>query len=205
MRARGIKPEFWRDERMGRLPDAVRLFYIGLWQQADDAGWFRVRPAEIAADLYPYRDAKRREQQVRDWIAELAELGRVVVLPCDHAYIPSFAKHQRFGGTVAHTTKKEHEAQCGPSAEVRGGTRSDAEDAAAPLSAELRGATSLARGKDGTSLDGTSLDETRPRVQRTRSNGAEQVGTTLADSLLKAGVNEKLIRAKKPEAGSADQ
>ena len=48
MRIRQIKPDYWRDEVIAAMPDSVARFYIGIWQEADDAGWLRWNVPEIA-------------------------------------------------------------------------------------------------------------------------------------------------------------
>lgn len=53
-RIRTIKPEFWQDERIGLMPMAARLLYIGLWTIADDYGRLRGNPLFIRAQLFPY-------------------------------------------------------------------------------------------------------------------------------------------------------
>ncbi len=40
-RIRTIKPEFWEDEKIGKLPIPCRLF-IGCWNFADDFGVIKV-------------------------------------------------------------------------------------------------------------------------------------------------------------------
>ena len=52
MRIRQVKPAFWTDARIAALPAPARLFYIGLWMVADDAGWLRWDPSQIANELY---------------------------------------------------------------------------------------------------------------------------------------------------------
>lgn len=98
MRIRVVKPDFWSDSVLSRLPDGARLFYIGLWMEADDAGWLKWEPREIAAGLYPYRGVRSRERQVEEWFQLLASKGRVILHPCGHAVIPTFGRHQRTGG-----------------------------------------------------------------------------------------------------------
>lgn len=120
-----MKPDFWRDRLMADLPADVRLFYIGLWMEADDAGWLRWRPDEIAADLYPYRPVKLRERQAREWGARLSDLGRVVIHPCGHALVPKLVKHQLSqGGSKSRYVLGEH-ALCKPES---GGVRTDPSD-----------------------------------------------------------------------------
>lgn len=125
MRIRSVKPDFWRDRLMADLPADVRLFYIGLWQEADDAGWMRWKLDEIAADLYPYRSVRQRERQTREWGARLVDIERVVVHPCGHAFIPKLTKHQLSqGGSKSRYVLAEH-ALCKPES---GGLRSDTSD-----------------------------------------------------------------------------
>lgn len=52
-RIRTIKPEFWTDETMVRLPFEARLLYIGLWNFADDHGCFEDEPERIRLQVLP--------------------------------------------------------------------------------------------------------------------------------------------------------
>jgi hypothetical protein len=107
-----VKPDFWRDRLMADLPAEGRLFYIGLWMEADDAGWLRWRPDEIAADLYPYRSVRVRERHARLWGARLVDMERLVLHPCGHGFIPKLIKHQLSqGGNRSRYVEGEH-ASC---------------------------------------------------------------------------------------------
>lgn len=106
-----MRQEFWSDEVLAALPDPVRLFYIGLWCVADDAGWLRWNPARVAALLYPYRLQKARERQVAEWMQTLANAGRVTVMDCGCAVIPTLSRHQVNGGKLALTEKNRHLAE----------------------------------------------------------------------------------------------
>src|SRR3990167_3984881 len=54
-RIRTIKPDFWMDARLAKdLTRDQRLFYIGLWNQADDEGRFRAHPDLLKGALFPY-------------------------------------------------------------------------------------------------------------------------------------------------------
>lgn len=55
-RIRTVKPEFWKDEELALLPRDIRLFYIGLWNEADDEGRSRANPAYLKGALFPYDD-----------------------------------------------------------------------------------------------------------------------------------------------------
>lgn len=115
MRIRTVKPIFWRDRELARLGDEARLFYIGLWMQADDAGTFRWNPDEIAADLYPYQTERSRLGRVeryREALASMPGESRLTVYDCGHAVLTRFAQHQKFAGEGkrVYTFAKEHEA-----------------------------------------------------------------------------------------------
>lgn len=56
MRIRSIKPEFWQSETVARLGRDARLFFVGLWSLADDAGRFRANARYLAGQLFPYDD-----------------------------------------------------------------------------------------------------------------------------------------------------
>ena len=87
MRIRQVKPDYWRDELMASLPDTVSLFYIGLWQEADDAGWLVWNIPEIGHDLYGYQGRQRREK----WVKERGSAGegRTAPLPRLRARLPT--------------------------------------------------------------------------------------------------------------------
>lgn len=119
MRIRQIKPEWWGDKALQtRLTSDCREFYIGLWQHADDAGWLRWNPDEIAAALYSFRSMKTRERQVRQWAQELADLDderpHLVIERCGrHARLPKMASHQVVAATRRWTKYgQEHAGQC---------------------------------------------------------------------------------------------
>lgn len=52
-RIRSIKPEFWTDGRMVKLPFDVRLFYIGMWNFADDWGVLEDDPETLKLRIMP--------------------------------------------------------------------------------------------------------------------------------------------------------
>jgi hypothetical protein len=107
MRIRSIKPEFWADTKVASLPIGARLTFIGLWNIADDAGYLVMDVGQIAHDLYGYDPREERESAVEDHLVALEGSGRVQVLPCGHAYIPTFERHQRLrGGTARVETVK---------------------------------------------------------------------------------------------------
>jgi hypothetical protein len=108
VRIRQVRPEFWTDEVMAALAPAVRLFYIGLWNIADDAGWMEWRVSRIGAVLFPYESSKRRERDIAAWSDRLVEAGRLVIHPCGCAVIPTLSKHQRVTGKQSFTALDAH-------------------------------------------------------------------------------------------------
>ncbi|MGH2514001.1 MAG: hypothetical protein ACRDGQ_15125 [Candidatus Limnocylindrales bacterium] len=100
MRIRQIKPSFWSDSNISDLADATRLFYVGLWMIADDAGWLRWDCREVARDLYGYETVRRREARVERMIGELESAGRVRRYPCGHVEIPTLPAHQHLGSAT---------------------------------------------------------------------------------------------------------
>ena len=53
-RNRMISPEFWSDEEIGKWSYQARLFYIGLWNFADDKGRFKASNLLLKAQIFPY-------------------------------------------------------------------------------------------------------------------------------------------------------
>lgn len=108
MRIRQIRPEFFTDPVVSRLPVSTRLTYIGLWCIADDAGWFRWDEAQIGAVLLPYDHPKHREAAIQKDMGRLAEVGRLKFHECGCVEIPTLAKHQRSGGKPSFVARDEH-------------------------------------------------------------------------------------------------
>jgi hypothetical protein len=52
-RIRSIKPEFWSDPDLCQHPAEVRLFFIGLWNFADDYGVLKDDPARLRLQVMP--------------------------------------------------------------------------------------------------------------------------------------------------------
>lgn len=137
MRIRQIKPSFWTDARIAALPAPARLFYIGLWMMADDAGWLRGDLPQIANELYGYDSRARRERNVQSFLAMLVAAERVTVHPCGHLEIPRLVTHQHLSVTSKQvkTVWREH-TECGglPTipAETRGNPPMPVETRASP-------------------------------------------------------------------------
>jgi hypothetical protein len=93
---------------MAALPPSVRLFYIGLWNVADDAGWMEWRPSRIGAVLFPYESAKRREREIGLWALALVARGRLILYDCGCAEIPTLSRHQRVTGKQSFGARESH-------------------------------------------------------------------------------------------------
>lgn len=114
VRSRQIKPAFFKDALIARLAVPVRLFYIGLWMLADDAGYLRWDPGEAANELYGYEARGRRERRVVAFLGVLEEAGRVVVFGCGHVFIPHLIDHQHLAGLTKRVlTDQRAHAKCG--------------------------------------------------------------------------------------------
>lgn len=112
-RTRLIRPEFFDDELMARVSIPTRLVYIGLWTLCDDAGYFELKPRQIAAALFPYDGQARRQRIVDGALTELHQLGRVRYLECGaHGEIPTLPRHGAKGGSKAETYKIRHTLNC---------------------------------------------------------------------------------------------
>ena len=95
-RIRNIKPEFWDDEDLGRLPRDCRLLFVGLWNQADKSGRLEDRPARLFARLFPY-DRDIDEGTVDAWLQMLSDAKFIERYSCNSKrliQILQFTKHQ---------------------------------------------------------------------------------------------------------------
>ena len=109
MRIRSVKPSFWADAKIADLAEPTRLFYVGLWMVADDAGWFRWDVREVARDLYGYESPRRREVRSERMFNELVTAGRVVLHPCNCLHIPHLVDHQKIGGNRSLIVRDKHQ------------------------------------------------------------------------------------------------
>lgn len=144
-----MKPAFWNDSRLAALPESTRLFYIGLWMIADDAGWLRWDAVEVARDLYGYETRTRRERRVGTMFVGLVESGRVILHPCGHAEIPKMPEHQRLAGPTrqVRTEYNAHSRDC---------LRAPADPRTSPLSPARNGKEQeQVRERSGTVRNGT--------------------------------------------------
>ena len=91
MRARNLKPGFFKNEELGELLFEERLLFAGLWCLADREGFFENRPKRIAAEIFPFDD-KINGSRIDKMLCNLMS-RHVITLNENYGYIPSFLKH----------------------------------------------------------------------------------------------------------------
>ena len=91
-RKRMIDPEFWSDEEIGQWSYEARLFYIGLWNFADDVGRFKAHPNLLKSQIFPY-DQKFNIESLKKELNSKVQWYEVENL--QYGYLRNFNKHQR--------------------------------------------------------------------------------------------------------------
>lgn len=98
MRARNIKPAFFKNEVLAELSADCRLLFIGLWCLADREGRLENRPIRIAGELFPYSSEVVRKNIGRS-LEGLAKAGFLRLYEvgghdCPLIEIVNFFRHQ---------------------------------------------------------------------------------------------------------------
>lgn len=98
-RIRSIKPEFWTDEKIVKLPYEARLLFIGMWNFADDEGYVPDEPERLRLQILPSDPIDASAVVDLLCAAELVE--RIVYDDGQSALrIRGFVKHQK----ISHAT-----------------------------------------------------------------------------------------------------
>jgi len=95
-RIRSIKPEFWEDEKMGRVSRDARLLFICTWNLADDFGSLRGSPRFLRLQAFPYDD-DLDDADVARMVNQLSRQGAVVIYEVRgelYLHIVNFERHQ---------------------------------------------------------------------------------------------------------------
>ena len=95
-RIRTIKPEFWEDEKLAKLPIHARLLFIGTWNFADDNGVLLANPVLMKSHIFPYEDIGI--STISEWIDMLVENGMLIRTTYngkDYLVIRKFLIHQK--------------------------------------------------------------------------------------------------------------
>jgi 5-methylcytosine-specific restriction endonuclease McrA len=95
-RIRTIKPEFWSDEKIVGLPFSARLFFIGLWNFADDFGALPDKPDQLKMLVLPAEERIDVHQMV-DLLIACDLLERYVDFENDNTFllIKNWHLHQK--------------------------------------------------------------------------------------------------------------
>jgi len=91
-RKRMIDPEFWSDEEIGHWTHSARLFYIGLWNFADDEGRFKAHGNLLKSQIFPY-DTKIDIENLKKEISK--KIDWYDVDGAKYGSLRNFLKHQR--------------------------------------------------------------------------------------------------------------
>lgn len=93
MRARSIKPGFFKNENIAECSTFARLLFPGLWMLADREGKLEYRPKRIKAEVFPFDNV-----DVSALVSELEAHGLVKAYTVDgisYLWIVKFTEHQR--------------------------------------------------------------------------------------------------------------
>ena len=97
MRTRWLKPEFFRDKKMGALGPVTALVYQALWIVADDGGTALCNPEQLAGEMFCYwPDVGLR--QIDEALRQLVHADRIeryAVGDEHYCHIVNWEKHQR--------------------------------------------------------------------------------------------------------------
>jgi hypothetical protein len=145
-RIRSLKPDIWKDEKLGRCSIGARLLFVGLISQADDEGRFRSAPPLLRASIFPHDDplAGLNGQipgigggslDVDGWLDELtdARLIRLYEVRGErYGDLPGWARHQRVdhprASELPACRKPKKRSRAGDSQKPREGSRNLAPD-----------------------------------------------------------------------------
>jgi len=93
MRARNLRPGFYKNEDLAECSFAARLLFTGLWCLSDRVGYLKDRPKRIKIEIFPY-DA---ELDIEPLLNELASHNFIIRYEAEgdrYIYIPGFRNNQ---------------------------------------------------------------------------------------------------------------
>jgi len=95
-RIRTVKPEFWTNEKLSRLPEVSHMTAAALLNYADDEGYFNANPGLIKAAIFPLRDPSRSVPVVLHDLSSVGylQLGTGSDGRC-YGHIINFDAHQK--------------------------------------------------------------------------------------------------------------
>lgn len=92
MRARNIKPGFFKNEELAECEPFARILFEGLWCYCDREGRFEWRPKRIKAEILPYDE----KCNVMSLLCQLFDRKLIVKYSAngkEYGFIPSFLDH----------------------------------------------------------------------------------------------------------------
>lgn len=96
MKTRLLKPGFFDDQILSKLPCEAQLLFAGLWCLADREGRLIDVPKKIDATIFPWRDYGARKVDI--WLSQLNEhkfIERYEIDGWKYIQIANFLKHQK--------------------------------------------------------------------------------------------------------------
>lgn len=97
MRARAIKPGYFKNEGLAACSQAERLLFVGLWLLADREGRLEDRPKRIEAEIFPYEEMnveKLLDELAVDRDGNGAFIRRYIMEGHRYIAIVNFLRHQ---------------------------------------------------------------------------------------------------------------
>lgn len=140
MKMRGIKPEFWTDDKTFDVDPVARLLFIGLWTLACDNGHIEDRPRQIKARIFPSDDVDVNALLDQLAAACLITRGDGVVT------VPNLTQHQRIDRRFFVTC--DLTACSKPDGATAGARRVEPSRSSAPRRVHVEVTTSARRGLD---------------------------------------------------------
>jgi 5-methylcytosine-specific restriction endonuclease McrA len=106
-RIRTIKPEFWTDETIVKLPFIARLLFIGMWNFSDDSGVIEFSPDRLQLQILP----SEKDCDITGLIDLLEAAGLVAYWVSDEGTVAlsinGWAKHQKIDNPSRKTILRE--------------------------------------------------------------------------------------------------
>lgn len=96
MRARNIKPSFFKNEDLAECNAFARLLFVGLWCMATKEGIVELRPKKIKAEVFPYESANIKIEKLLEQLRKFQFIS-ILQHPVSQRQIiliNKFSKHQ---------------------------------------------------------------------------------------------------------------
>lgn len=95
-RIRSVKPQFWSDEKIGKLSVEARCLFIGIWNFADDEGILQWTPTYLRSCVFPHDNYIIED--ITDMMDQLVKLKLMRVYKSrkgdNFAQVANFCHHQ---------------------------------------------------------------------------------------------------------------